>query len=128
MVPQVVFQVVLVLGDKFTFWAVEHLLRLDVGPGVLPELLLGHGDVLALLALVGLDLALRVDLGHPDPLLVLKVLRGQAVLVLQVLPVQLLVPGHELALDAPEVVVLVHVLVELVPVGAGVRAQVAGEL
>ena len=70
-VPQVVVQVVLELGDEGALWAGQPLLRLDVLGRVSPELLLGDGDELALLALEGLDLALGVHLGHAHPLVVL---------------------------------------------------------
>jgi hypothetical protein len=37
MVPEMILQVVLVLCDEGTLWAVEHLLRTDVGLGVSPK-------------------------------------------------------------------------------------------
>ncbi len=90
MVAEVVFQVVLVFGDKRTLGAAEHFLRLDVRFGVTPKVLLRDGDKLALLALEHFDLALgekiiikgpkkaatqktylRIDLGHPDALILI---------------------------------------------------------
>ena len=58
MVAEVVFQVVLVFGDKRTLGTAEHFLRLDVRFGVSPKVLLSDGDKLALLALEHFDLAL----------------------------------------------------------------------
>lgn len=113
--------------DKDTLGTAQHLLRLDVNLGVFPKLFLGDGDKFALFALERLDLSLRVDPGGGDPLLVLQVLGGALVVVPQVLDPRVLVPGVEVALWADELVVLVHVQVELLPPEVGERAQVALE-
>lgn len=55
-VAKMVLQVVLVLGDKSTFGAVQHFLGTDVSFVVVPELLFGYSSVLALLAFEGLQL------------------------------------------------------------------------
>ena len=60
-VPKVVLQVVLVLRHEGALGAGQKLFRLDVTLAVLPEILLGDSDKLALLALERLHLALRVD-------------------------------------------------------------------
>ena len=84
MVSEMVLQVVFILRHKYTLGTAEHLLRLDVAPAVLPELLLRDGDKLALLALEGLYLPLGVHSGNAN-FCFLKVFGGAVVFNLQVL-------------------------------------------
>ena len=85
-VSQVILQVVFVLGHKNAFRTEEQFFRLDVTPPVFPELNLGDGNELALLALEGLDLPLAIHPGCTH-LRLLQVLRAEVVLVPQVLAI-----------------------------------------
>lgn len=66
-----VLQVVFVLSDKRTLGTSQQPLWLDMSTRVFPEIELCDSAVLALLAAVGLYLALRVDLGSGYALFVL---------------------------------------------------------
>lgn len=65
-VSEMVFQMVLVFGDKNAFWTEEQFLWLDVTSAVLPKLELSHGHKLALFAFKCLHLSLGVDPGHTN--------------------------------------------------------------
>lgn len=62
--PYVIFQMMLELGDKRTLGALQNLIRFHVGACVRPEVHLGDGHNAACLALVVLHLAMRVVDGH----------------------------------------------------------------
>ena len=114
MVAQMVLQMMLVFSHKRTFGAGEKFLRFDVSLAVLPEVLLGDSDKLALLALERFDFALRINPRYSYSLFIFQLLWSQVVFILEVGSVVCLHLGHEVTLDAPELVMIIDVIIELV--------------
>lgn len=70
MVPQVIFQMVLVLGYEGAFGAGQQLFRLDVVTAVIPKLELRDRDEVALLASERFHFPLGIQSRYPEPRLV----------------------------------------------------------
>lgn len=66
MVSQMVFQVMLVFGDKRTLEALEHLLGFDVFFCVFPEGHFRNGHKITLLTFKRFDFAVRVYFGRTN--------------------------------------------------------------
>lgn len=69
-IPQMIFQVVFVLGNERALGAGQHLLRFDVTSGMFPEAEFGHCYEVTLFAFEFLNFAVRVDFGLPDSVFV----------------------------------------------------------
>lgn len=70
MIPQVIFQMVLVLGYEGAFRAGQQLFRLDVVPAVIPKLELRDSDEVALLAPERFHFPLGIQSWYPETWLV----------------------------------------------------------
>lgn len=66
MVPEMVLQMVLILGDKWTSWAGEHFVLLYMVTRMIPELRLCYSNKITLFAPKSLHFSLRIHPWHSN--------------------------------------------------------------